>query len=439
MEKKYQFFISSTYEDLREEREKAIFTILSMEQFPVGMELFSAADDDQWEVISQTIDTTDYYVLIIGNRYGSIIPEGEPDAGISYTEKEFNYAVGKHIPILAFLMDESIAASKGSTETPDVVAKLYEFKKKVKTGRFVKFFKNSDELSTLLSQSIFKAMRRGDRPGWVRATDFSIEESHARILQLTDRVHVLESLNADLKLENNRRPELSIMYRCDPEVLSDDRIAGSRVEIEDGIVKFKVKRVYMEDAKGGITYNDAFGHEINVDENDVRLLRYFFQNGFQLLFHITNEGTTRATGVRIHMEIPNGLLVISMQEIWDYVREVIINCTEEEYEGRMDVIYAPYEYDDTDEEDGVAGDNVFISMDELIVNEDISDLLDPSELDVSAGEINLEFDEVRHKDAQFYRGAYLLPTTHGEFEIRCTIICNEMADKVEQTIKVVVE
>lgn len=44
MEKKYQFFISSTYEDLKVEREKAIFTILSMDQFPVGMELFSAAD-----------------------------------------------------------------------------------------------------------------------------------------------------------------------------------------------------------------------------------------------------------------------------------------------------------------------------------------------------------------------------------------------------------
>lgn len=46
MDKKYQFFISSTYEDLKVEREKAIFTILEMEQFPVGMELFSAADED---------------------------------------------------------------------------------------------------------------------------------------------------------------------------------------------------------------------------------------------------------------------------------------------------------------------------------------------------------------------------------------------------------
>lgn len=38
MEKKYQIFISSTYEDLIEERRKVQDTILSMYQFPIGME-----------------------------------------------------------------------------------------------------------------------------------------------------------------------------------------------------------------------------------------------------------------------------------------------------------------------------------------------------------------------------------------------------------------
>ena len=46
MEKKYQIFISSTYEDLKEERRKVQDTILSMYQFPIGMEMFSAADED---------------------------------------------------------------------------------------------------------------------------------------------------------------------------------------------------------------------------------------------------------------------------------------------------------------------------------------------------------------------------------------------------------
>lgn len=58
--------------------------ILSMYQFPVGMEMFSADDSEQWDIIKATIDTSDYYVLIIAHRYGTTISFGK-DAGMSYT------------------------------------------------------------------------------------------------------------------------------------------------------------------------------------------------------------------------------------------------------------------------------------------------------------------------------------------------------------------
>ena len=54
MEKKYQIFISSTYVDLKEERRKVKDTILSMFQFPIGMEMFSADDEEQWKIIKET-------------------------------------------------------------------------------------------------------------------------------------------------------------------------------------------------------------------------------------------------------------------------------------------------------------------------------------------------------------------------------------------------
>ena len=38
---------------------------------PAGMEAFVAADIEQFEVIKKVIDLCDYYVLIIGKRYGS--------------------------------------------------------------------------------------------------------------------------------------------------------------------------------------------------------------------------------------------------------------------------------------------------------------------------------------------------------------------------------
>ena len=107
MDKKYQVFISSTYKDLIEEREKVCDVILSMYHFPIGMEMFNAADEEQWEIIQETIDSSDYYVLILGKRYGSIIPEGKPDAGMSYTEKEYRYAVSQGIPVLTFIKSDS--------------------------------------------------------------------------------------------------------------------------------------------------------------------------------------------------------------------------------------------------------------------------------------------------------------------------------------------
>lgn len=80
MEKKYQIFISSTYIDLIEERKAVQETILSMYQIPIGMEMFSADDEEQWEIIKETIDSSDYYIIIIGHKYGSLTKEG-----ISYT------------------------------------------------------------------------------------------------------------------------------------------------------------------------------------------------------------------------------------------------------------------------------------------------------------------------------------------------------------------
>ena len=115
VEKKYQIFISSTYTDLVEERKLVQDTILSMYHFPVGMELFSAADEDQWDVIKDTIDSSDYYVLIVAHRYGSVITSGD-DAGISYTEKEYRYAKSQGISVLAFLIDSSVSVKPENIE-----------------------------------------------------------------------------------------------------------------------------------------------------------------------------------------------------------------------------------------------------------------------------------------------------------------------------------
>src|SRR6476620_1722942 len=111
MTKKYQVFVSSTYSDLVEEREQVIRAVLEMGHIPVGMEMFSAADEEQWRIIARQIDESDYYVVIVAHKYGSM------DGAISYTEKEYDYAVRKGVPVIGFIIDGSAAWPSDRSET----------------------------------------------------------------------------------------------------------------------------------------------------------------------------------------------------------------------------------------------------------------------------------------------------------------------------------
>lgn len=95
--RRLQVFVSSTYSDLRDERQAAVEAILTAGHIPAGMELFTAGDESQMEAIRQWIEESDVYMLILGGRYGSI----EPNSGKSYTRLEYEYAVQLGKPLFA--------------------------------------------------------------------------------------------------------------------------------------------------------------------------------------------------------------------------------------------------------------------------------------------------------------------------------------------------
>jgi len=64
--RKLRVFVSSTYEDLREERQAAVEAILKAGHIPAGMELFTAGSKSQFEVIKHWIDELDVFMLILG-------------------------------------------------------------------------------------------------------------------------------------------------------------------------------------------------------------------------------------------------------------------------------------------------------------------------------------------------------------------------------------
>lgn len=135
MEKRYQVFVSSTYADLKEERQHVIQALMEMDCIPAGMELFPAADEEQWEFIKRVIDDCDYYLLVIGGRYGSVTPEG-----ISYTEKEYDYAVDIGLKVIALIHEapEDIPLGKSDID-PELRARLQAFRERVSENRLVRF------------------------------------------------------------------------------------------------------------------------------------------------------------------------------------------------------------------------------------------------------------------------------------------------------------
>ena len=165
MEKKYQVFVSSTYKDLTEERKEVIQALLELDCIPVGMELFPAADDDQWTLIKRLIEDCDYYVLIVGGRYGSLNSDG-----ISYTQMEYEYAILQNIPTIAFLHKNPEKIEVGKSELQqEQIEKLQKFKAKVQE-KMCRYWETPSELGSQVSRSLIKLIRDKPRVGWVKAS-----------------------------------------------------------------------------------------------------------------------------------------------------------------------------------------------------------------------------------------------------------------------------
>jgi hypothetical protein len=183
MEKRYQVFISSTYEDLKKERDKVAQAILHSGNFPVGMEQFQASNQNKWDYITETIEKSDFYIVIIGGRYGSV----DDESGISYTEKEYDYALEKKIPILTFIHSDIDSLPAKKTDQNDTKReKLKNFISKASKVKVTKKFKNADDIYGCAYASLNEAIKTTPTAvGWLRVNE--IENEKQAILKLQNK------------------------------------------------------------------------------------------------------------------------------------------------------------------------------------------------------------------------------------------------------------
>lgn len=198
LDRRYQVFISSTYMDLADERREVMQALLEMECMPAGMELFPAADESQWELIKDVIDQSDYYVVIVGGRYGSTGP-----SGLSFTEQEYDYAVASNKPVLGFVHANPTEIPSGKTE-PQAQAELDSFLRKVKS-RLVKAYSSPAELGSVVSRAMIRQIRQRPGEGWVRGSHAMTPEQESEFANLQAEVSDLRR-----QLESATEPDAEL-------------------------------------------------------------------------------------------------------------------------------------------------------------------------------------------------------------------------------------
>jgi hypothetical protein len=197
-EKRYQVFVSSTYEDLQAERQEVMHALLELECIPSGMEMFPAATEDQWTLIKDVIADCDYYVVILGGRYGSV-----GDTGVSYTEMEYRHAVSLNKPVIAFLHKSPDSLPKNRTEPLEAGQnKLREFRTLCEK-RVCKYWSGAGELGSVVSRGLIMLQRKHPGIGWIRGDAQTSEAASKKILELKEEI---DRLKKDLEKSTTQAP-----------------------------------------------------------------------------------------------------------------------------------------------------------------------------------------------------------------------------------------
>lgn len=196
MEKRYQVFVSSTYEDLIEERQEVMQALLELDCIPSGMELFPAANDDQWTLIKRVIDDSDYYIVVIGGRYGSTGP-----AGVSYTQMEYEYAIEQNKLVIAFLHKDPDSLPAKKTEASQKGKEKLERFRAIVQQKMCRFWSSPAELGSVVSRSLIKLTKSNPAIGWVRGDLVPDESTTEEILKLKKRIEQLEAELSEARTE----------------------------------------------------------------------------------------------------------------------------------------------------------------------------------------------------------------------------------------------
>ena len=148
------FFICSTYLDLKNYRDEVIKKIMSESGVINAQEFFGARNTKPIETCLEEVDKSDVFIMFVGWRYGSI----DEKTGKSFIELEYEKATAKGIPRFVFFMDENHPFPPSFVAKDKEAEKLETFKKVLLTEHTIDKFTSPDDLANKVIQSLIKEL-----------------------------------------------------------------------------------------------------------------------------------------------------------------------------------------------------------------------------------------------------------------------------------------
>ncbi len=180
-------FLSSTYDELRECRAKAIETIDQLDEYKCAcMERFGSRVWPSLSVCREAVRSCVLYVGILGVQYGSV----EIESGKSYTELEYDEARRVGIPQLVFLAANAAVDAKSEGDAcptdPRQVAFIGRVRQDLQCTRFL----SASDLATKIAIAVSnwkKTLNAGRQSG---ARTETTHDARGGLLESTERVAV---------------------------------------------------------------------------------------------------------------------------------------------------------------------------------------------------------------------------------------------------------
>ncbi|MGC3992451.1 MAG: DUF4062 domain-containing protein [Chthoniobacteraceae bacterium] len=421
---KFQIFVSSTYTDLVDVRRGLMEVLQSLNHFPVGMEQFSADDDEQWEIIRETLEQTDYYICIIGHRYGSLSIDGR-----SFTEKEWDYARELGVAIMSFIRNRNVATTPQERESDSEQTKrLDAFIAKVKTDKMVDFWSDANDLNQKVIIALTKAFSRKPRPGWIRSQSGQVAEQLAKLVEenrvLRDQ---LEKLNSEImrtspwiEVELNGRSALDFKFFDDkylnltnPPYLPHLEWSNIPADLQRFITNEEV-----EQYNSARLESDKMASEVA----EIRQMERMKRTAHKLEICISNKGSAKAREIFLDLEFPDSVLVLEKDEFTDLnvpVLKVPENPLEKARATKAKV------------EAMQVGDWVPMIEPSMFhietINRNIMHQLLPRtrSLRVEKNKISIWMEDLMHTREQIFLDVVVIPLKKGNFKVQGTVICEE--------------